>query len=311
MPFSDNLMRADAPSVRELQALRAMIESRKLIAAAARLGVTQSAVSRTINSLEERVGYSLFERSGGRLQPKPAAFSLNEAAQDVFAAIDKLSKWPAAQSEGQQLRIVTTPTNAQHVIPRLVAAFKAKESDCLVTIDIMTGVQAMNMMAENGADIGIADAFVAHQGVRIEIFRETTLHALMPLDHLLAGDAPIEPRDLDGVPLIVQTRRFRSRQEIEDAFQQAGVTPLIASEAVTSGFAAELMLCGVGVALVAAFPITAGINRGRFCARPFVPVSRHRTALVFPSVGHIRPVARRFADIVHATPFYDPCSTAV
>ena len=55
------------PSLRELEVLQAMIATRKTVAAAQMLGISQPAVSRALAALEADVGCALFARQGGRL----------------------------------------------------------------------------------------------------------------------------------------------------------------------------------------------------------------------------------------------------
>ena len=57
------------PSLRELEVLQAMIATRKTVAAAQMLGISQPAVSRALAALEAHVGRPLFAREGGRLVP--------------------------------------------------------------------------------------------------------------------------------------------------------------------------------------------------------------------------------------------------
>ncbi|MGL4728003.1 MAG: LysR family transcriptional regulator, partial [Bosea sp. (in: a-proteobacteria)] len=83
--------RGHQPSLRELEVLRAMIASRKTIAAAHLLGISQPAVSRAIASLEARIGRSLFSRDGGRLTPTADAFALEAEAGTIFDALDRLT----------------------------------------------------------------------------------------------------------------------------------------------------------------------------------------------------------------------------
>ena len=57
--------------LRELEALRALATTGTTVGAAQRLGISQSAVSRSLSQLEERLGRSLFVRASGRIYPTP------------------------------------------------------------------------------------------------------------------------------------------------------------------------------------------------------------------------------------------------
>ncbi len=62
-------MRHSYRSLREFEALRMLIATGTATAAARRLGISQSAVSRAITQLETRLGQVLFERRQGRMSP--------------------------------------------------------------------------------------------------------------------------------------------------------------------------------------------------------------------------------------------------
>ncbi|WP_291634202.1 LysR family transcriptional regulator, partial [Bosea sp. (in: a-proteobacteria)] len=84
-----------APSLRELEILQAMIATRKTVAAAQMLGISQPAVSRALAALEAHVGRPLFMREGGRLVPTGDAFALEAEAQPIFDALERLAGWPS------------------------------------------------------------------------------------------------------------------------------------------------------------------------------------------------------------------------
>ena len=57
---------------RQLEAFRHVILTGTTREAASRMFVSQPAISRLINALEEEVGFTLFKRLKGRLQPRRA-----------------------------------------------------------------------------------------------------------------------------------------------------------------------------------------------------------------------------------------------
>lgn len=72
---------------RELQALIAVADEKSFHGAAARLGLTQPAITRRIQRLEERIGAQLFDRSLKPLQPTPAGHRALAEARDLYAAL--------------------------------------------------------------------------------------------------------------------------------------------------------------------------------------------------------------------------------
>src|SRR5262249_38286208 len=69
---------------RQLAAFCAVVERRSFSQAAARLGVTQPAVSLQIRSLERRLGRKLVDRSGRRVEPTEAGARLYQSARRML-----------------------------------------------------------------------------------------------------------------------------------------------------------------------------------------------------------------------------------
>jgi DNA-binding transcriptional LysR family regulator len=287
------------PSLRELEILRAMIATRKMVAAAHLLGISQPAVSRAIASLEARVGRALFSRDGGRLLPTPDAFALEAEAAPLFRALERIALWPNSGAVAGILRITAAPTLAQFVLPAAVAHFRQAEPDLVIHVLIGTGTDVINSIAERSADLGIVDAPVSHPGIRVEPFREAVAHCIMPEGHRLAGLAEIVPIDLADEPMIALSRRFASRVEIDRVFAGSGIARRIVTETTTSIAAVEMVRHGIGITLVNPYPISMGGLTG-LVARPFAPAVPYLPSFLFPAVGSVSPLARRVADAVRA-----------
>lgn len=285
-----------------------MISTRKMMAAAHMLGISQPAVSRALVSLESRVGRSLFSRDGGRLVPTADAFALEAEAAPLFRALERIALWPNGGVVAGTLRLASAPTLAQFVLPVAIAHFRRIEPDLVIHVLIGTGTDVTNSIAERSADLGLVDAPVNHPGVRAEPFREAVAHCVMPEGHRLASLAEISPQDLADEPMIAISRRFPSRVEVDRIFAAAGVSRQMVAETSTSVSAVEMVRHGIGVTLVNPYPISMG-GLGGLVARRFVPAITYRPSFLFPAVGSVSPLARRVADAVRANQPEDGLTT--
>jgi DNA-binding transcriptional LysR family regulator len=118
-------------SLPEYQALRAVLESGTTARAATRLGLSQSAISRSITSLEARTGRILFERDGGRLVATGEAVQLNHRLDSLFEALDQIDGPPARSRES--LRIIAPPTYTHRYLVSHVASFLKANPHFFVT----------------------------------------------------------------------------------------------------------------------------------------------------------------------------------
>lgn len=287
------------PNLRELEILRAMIATRKTVAAATALGISQPAVSRAIASLQVRVGRMLFARDGGRLVPTADAFALEAEAAPLFRALERIALWPNGAAVSGVLRISAAPTLAQFVMPAAVAHFRIIEPDLMIHVQIGTGTDVINSVADRIADLGLVDAPVSHPGIRVEPFRQAVAHCIMPEGHRLARLDEIVPTDLADEPMIALSRRFASRVEIDRVFSGSGIARRIVTETTTSISAVEMVRHGIGIALINPYPISIGGLTG-LVARPFAPTVPYLPSFLFPATGSVSPLARRVADALRA-----------
>src|SRR5712691_9227235 len=117
---------------RQLAAFCAVVELRSFSQAAARLGVTQPAVSLQIRSLEQRLGQKLVDRSGRRVEPTEAGERLYQSARRMLQIEEELLEGLAETVSGAlrgalKLGASTGPGGA--VVPVLLCAFQQANPD--------------------------------------------------------------------------------------------------------------------------------------------------------------------------------------
>src|ERR671936_828867 len=85
---------------RQLAAFCAVVERESFSQAAARLGVTQPAVSLQVRALEKRLGKQLLDRSGRRVVPTEAGMRLYRGAQRLLQLEEQLLADVAGPADG-------------------------------------------------------------------------------------------------------------------------------------------------------------------------------------------------------------------
>lgn len=112
---------AYTPSIQELRALVLAADLGSVSAAAEALSLTQSAVSRSIAVLEQRLGVRLFRRERQRLFLSDAGRAMVRDAREILDRLDAAARMVMAFGGGTEvLRIAALPTFATTwLIPRL------------------------------------------------------------------------------------------------------------------------------------------------------------------------------------------------
>jgi len=166
-------------------------------AAASELFVTQSAVSRQVQQLEEQLGVKLFER-------RTRALVLTDAgelyAREVTKALNALREATAAvrASTTPVVRVTTTVTFASlWLVPRL-AQFQARHADISVHV---VADNTMRDLERNALDLAIRYSPEAAAGAGAErLFGEHVAPVASPA--LLKGRGVRTPEDLLRLPLL-------------------------------------------------------------------------------------------------------------
>ncbi|MCF3936612.1 LysR substrate-binding domain-containing protein [Acuticoccus sp. M5D2P5] len=289
-------------TLRELEVLRALVETGKTTTAAQRLGLSQPAVSRSLGQLEAQLGRQLFTREGGRLLPNEEALAIAEELGPVFTALQRIETRAnhAPTSHSGALRVVAPPTIAHRFMPRRVARFTRENPELEVLFDVIASDILISAIAEENYDLGVIDTVPAHEGVRLEPLLATEAICALPRGHHLADKAVIRAQDLDGEPFIAATRRHSSRAAIDRVLERAGARPKFVIESSTTVATAEFVREGLGVALMNPFPIIHQLGRD-IEVRPFLPVVPYRASFILPSGRPPSAAAMAFMSMVRAS----------
>jgi DNA-binding transcriptional LysR family regulator len=287
------LNRRSTFDLRHLEILRALIETGKTTAAAQRLGMSQSAISRGIAQLEAQLGRPLFDRQGGRLVPTVEAFAIHEQLQPVFDVLTQIGDEEAPRPQSGVLRIAAPPTLGHRFLPAHIATFVRRNPEIEISFDITSSDSLITNVAEERVDLGFTDTTPTHAGVRSELLLETDAVCVLPARHPLAARACIEPQDLAGESFIALTRRHSGRFAIDQVFEQAGVSPRIIIETSTVVSAGEFVREGLGIALLNPFPI-AGQLGPSVAVRPFRPRIPYRMSFLVSARAPVSAAAAAF-----------------
>jgi DNA-binding transcriptional LysR family regulator len=291
-------MKDRRPSFRELEVLHAMIEARKTTSAASKLGISQPAISRTIQQLEARTGKALFRREGGRLVPTPDGILLYQQSLSVFEALARIGRG-SLDREVRPVRLIAPPTIAHRFLPQIIAEFLAAEPDIRMQVEIGTTSDVITNVADGRYDFGITDGQVNHPALAFEPFRRAYAHVFLRRDHPLAVKPEITAAELDGQPFIALQRRLQIRTTLERMFMEAGAEPRVVLEAATSAIAYELVRSGLGVTIINPFPVAFRTDPD-IVIRPFMPRASYETCFAMPSAAPPPAHARSLMDFIRS-----------
>lgn len=114
-------MRFKSPSLPELHAFLAVCQLGSFRRAADVLCVTQAAVSRAVLRLEQRLEFTLLDRSGSRVQPTARGREFQALVEPHVAGLENAIGAFGARAAPRKLRVSVVPTlGTRWLVPRLV-----------------------------------------------------------------------------------------------------------------------------------------------------------------------------------------------
>jgi DNA-binding transcriptional LysR family regulator len=269
---------------RQLEAFRHVISTGTTKEAASRMFVSQPAVSRLINALEEEVGFTLFNRLKGRLQPTTAGMRFYEAVEQNFLGLERLDQTAARirRSEPRELKIACTPALSATLLPVAIEAFRVHYPTIIINVDTVIVPGLLERIQQMRVNLAVTLAFPPITGVEVETLLETENYCAMPISHPLASKDIITPEDLVGIPLLKPMPTGPLTWEEEDQiFQKAGIEPTYTMTYHTSHTGYAMIARDLCIGLME--PFAAQHWRSEVTLRPFRPRVKLIYALAYPS----------------------------
>lgn len=278
------------PTLPGLQAVVLAAELGSVSAAAQRLGLTQSAVSRQIGQVEAALGVTLFDRVRQRIAPTEAGRRLVTEVAPLLT--DLLRACATAADAGQSLTLAVLPSFATRwLVPRL-PDFHARFPK--LRLNLVTHIEPFDFIG-SGVDAAIHAGPRPWPGAHLDpLFGETVVPVASPRFRHRFGIR--EEADLLTVPRLELSTR---PQAWADWFTAGGLsgTGLAAPGFRFEHFLtlAEAAVHGLGAALVPRFLIEPDLASGRLEVLFPRGLSRPGTyALAYPPARADHPTLRRF-----------------
>ena len=219
------------------------------------LNTSQPGISKQIRLLEDELGVEIFARSGKQLSRITAAGeSIIQTAGEILRKCENIKRVAhdfSSESSGV-LSIATTHTQARYALPSVIKRFVNQYPD--VSLNMQQGTPSQ--IAEMAAD-GTVDFAIATEG--FEQFNELIMMpcyrwnrcVIVTRDHPLAEVGKLTLEHLAKYPLVTYVFGFTGRSKLDDAFEQAGLSPKVVFTAADADVIKTYVRLGIGVGIVA------------------------------------------------------------
>jgi DNA-binding transcriptional LysR family regulator len=262
-------------SFRHIETIHAIVLTGSVTGAATRLHVTQPAISNVLRDAEERLGYRLFDRRGGRLLPTAVADLLFEEIERSFTGLDAINVFCEQIGQGQSTRVVVacTPAFGATVFPTVATAHRQQHSRVFFSVHSRDAHHVAAMVSARKADIGFGLDVPAIPGVESEVIAELPLHCYLPASHPLASESTLSAAQLQNEPMISLSRMEGIEAIVTRAFRNASQMPMAVAECPAAISACGMVAAGMGFMLFDLLPRRL-FSAADIVVRPFEPEQR-------------------------------------
>ncbi|HLJ52446.1 MAG TPA: LysR family transcriptional regulator, partial [Rhizomicrobium sp.] len=246
----------------DLIAFVAVVETGSIVAASARLNLTQPGVTRRIQNLEEMLGATLLDRMSKPLKPTSAGHAAYEQGQRVLRMIDDLKSGVADDGVVRgEFRLGLTPFLSEAGLSAPLDAVRTEFPELAVRVVSGWSPHQLERIGRNELDAAAvclpdglappADLVASDLGVQPVVFvvaRSMKIPATVDLEYL------------SRLSWVINQDGCGFRDPVRRRFEAAHLPFNVAIDALDSELRLSLVARGVGVSLVTPF----GLKRSAF-----------------------------------------------
>jgi DNA-binding transcriptional LysR family regulator len=277
------------------------VKAKNLSAAAEQLFITQPAVTKGIQRLQEHYELKLIDYVGKKLVLTDAGevlFRISEKIFDMETHAEESIRDFQQRKRGR-IRILSSESFGDYYLPEVMIPFCKAYPLVQVTMNILPTDQVVERVAGLNCDIGFISYPVEHEKLTVREVLEDELVIITPRRHPLRGRHTLQPRDLEGQPFIMHEEGSAPRRAIEDLLQRHGVSVRVPMELSSNRAIKRAVQHGIGIALVSRKAAEEEIEQRRLTAIHLADLTlRRKFYLAYHQEKYISDTLQRFMDMV-------------
>lgn len=272
-------------------------ESRNFVTAAERLGVSASAVGKSVTRLEAKLGVRLFNRSTRRLSLTDEGTLFFERCQRIVGELEEAEAELARITDTPRGKLrVSLPAIGYRMLLPILAEFTRRYPD--IELDLDFNDRLIDVIAE-GVDAVIRSGDLIDSQLKSRTLGPFRLVLVAAPGYLAQRGTPLRPIDLEQHACL--RYRFPAGTQLQE-WKLDGDTPLRLKTALTCNNLEALIFAvtqGLGIAYVPDFVVRDALHRGHLVTvLDDYLTERGKFSVLWPSSRHLLPKLRVFVDFL-------------
>ena len=266
------------------------------------LHISQPAVSKHVQALEEELGVSLLQRMGKRVILTEAGQIVQHYAEQVRGFAHETQR-ALRELQGLQrgtLRLGASSTPGIYLLPPVLAVFVQRYPGITLELEIANSQQVIDGILARQWDLGMIGIPLEHPHLHVQPYWRDTLVLIVPPHHRLATRPDVTLADLVGETWIFREAGSASGQVVARVLNTAHLVQdhtliLQGSEGVK-----RAVMAGLGIAMVSRCAVTLEVQQDVLRVVPITDVQAERDlCLMWRHDSHLPIAVRAFLEVLH------------
>jgi len=228
-----------------------LAETEHYTTAAARLGISQPALSSAIHNLETALGgVKLFEKVGRNIRLTEEGRFYQETVDEAIAKLHSASiiLRDSKALAPVVIRMGVVSGTLDGLLARQMVQYSRKNKRIRFNVVESSAENLMNLVRQEKLDMAIVDAWDRDRSLHFRKLYERNFFVAVPLAHPLAGRTSIDPREVVGEPQVVFN--YNVAQSFKQWTSGAPTDEAVLCTVDTSQAALDLVNAGMGIAFI-------------------------------------------------------------
>ncbi|MEE9138138.1 MAG: selenium metabolism-associated LysR family transcriptional regulator [candidate division NC10 bacterium] len=285
----------------QLKAFLAVAQDGSFSRAAEKLYLTQPAVSKQIQALEEALGMRLFDRVGRSILLTEAGNILRDHAHIVFQTLEE-ARETINQLRGLQrghLRISAASTIGTYMLPQPLGELKAQFPGIEISLAITNKARVVQQVLNHEVELGFVGPPVEPAELEREEYLLDELVLILAPTHRLAREESVGVAELAEEVFILREQGSGTREIMEEELGRVHVSLKKAMELGSTEAIKQAVAANLGVSIVSKFAISLEILQGRLAVARLPDLNLSRQLFVIHHGGRtLSPAAQEFGSLL-------------
>jgi LysR family hydrogen peroxide-inducible transcriptional activator len=220
--------------------------------AAVELGISQPALSRSIQKLEEELGQPVFERKTRSVVLTDAGVLMQARAAQVLSIIDDTKAEITDDGESGRVRVGAIPTIAPYFLPEFLRRFSIAFPKSNVIVQENVTDNLLKSCIQGEIDLAILALPIPTKYLDIEELFEEELLLVLPPDHPLTKNEKIRLSDVEPYPFVLLDEAHCLSDTIVSFCRQRSFQPVTVERTSQLTMVQELVSLSHGISMIPA-----------------------------------------------------------